>query len=266
MCNDGKMRTTTLLTLTSLLILVSGCNTPKHSNVLIFATNTKFALDISYDPKMQEPNLTVGYKRQEGVWMPLLANTGDEGLEPGPITVTPPPTGGTAALSADGLLYRGNENNDKDTYSVLASFGAKWGAKGSSKEGAASDGGLAQYFATGLAARKLAEGGGAALVSTRAESPGSMDKRVIEAQIKANYDDLGTVAKWIASATDVTAKRERFKKALNGVITDSQMDATCTDVTAKDEKGISDYLHRNYTANAQAIQRIRKNTKNEITD
>lgn len=145
---------------------VAGCHTPKHSNVLMFATTTKGGIDISYDPKTQEPNLVVGYKRNEGVWMPLLANLGTNGLEPGPIKAEVVDEEGehvTTLEGAEGLMYVGKDEGHIDTYSVLASFGAKFDAK--AQTGAEASGGLAQYFATGLAARKLAEVGGASLVA-----------------------------------------------------------------------------------------------------
>ena len=62
----------------SVVIIISACSTPHHTNTLIFATNTKFAIDIAADPT-GNPSLTVGYKRQEAVWMPLLANQDNNG-------------------------------------------------------------------------------------------------------------------------------------------------------------------------------------------
>lgn len=133
-----------------MLFLVSGCATPRHTNTLIFGTNTKFALDVSADPS-GSPSITVGYKRQEAVWMPLLANQNIQG--------TP------ADCKTESCLFRGTIGKDGDTYSVLASFGAKF--SGETAGGPRAAGGLAQYFATGLAARILAKEGGARLVSVQ---------------------------------------------------------------------------------------------------
>lgn len=141
MRNSGfKMILFISFTLGMILLTTTGCATPKHSNVLIFGTNTKFALDLSADTT-GNPGITIGYARQEAVWMPLLANTGKD-YEP-------------SLCATENCLYKGTEGNDKDTYSVLASFGAKFSAEytGTSPK---AGGGLAQYFATGLAARKLA--------------------------------------------------------------------------------------------------------------
>jgi hypothetical protein len=165
------MKKTTVLILTGLLALASGCYTPKHSNVLIFATNTKFGVDISYDPKTQEPSFVVGFRRQEGVWLPLLANYGPNGLEPGPLTITNTTAAGKVDVTqiAPQMLYQGSGGNNRDTYSVLATFRGSAAAQGSGTNGASTA--IAQYFATGLAARELASQGGAALVSTKAATP-----------------------------------------------------------------------------------------------
>src|ERR1700730_9947422 len=55
-------------------IAASGCAVPQHSNTLLFATNTTVALDVSANATTAAPNITIGYKRQEMAWVPLLAN------------------------------------------------------------------------------------------------------------------------------------------------------------------------------------------------
>ncbi len=196
------------------LFLMAGCHTPQHSNVLVFGTNTKFAIDISYDPKTQEPNLTVGYKRQEGVWMPLLANTGEDGLEPGPIKINNKAGETVGNISTDGLLYQGKDNANYDAYSVLASFGAKWGAKGSATNGSEASGGLAQYFATGLAARKLAEKGGAELVSVQPAG-----RALAKEKVKREFDDAQTEGAKLTTKVnkeiDGIKDADKFKKAVS---------------------------------------------------
>lgn len=141
-----------------LLPVLFGCTaTPKHTNVLIFGTNTKVALDVSQDATASV-GVTLGYKRQEAVWMPLLPNqatTTEDGLKPSTCT------------TADCPKFEGVDGAQRDTYSVLASFGSKLGG-GIDSEGkkAQVTGEIAQYFATGLAARMLAQNGGAGLVNT----------------------------------------------------------------------------------------------------
>lgn len=53
-----------------------------HNDVLVFGTTTKVAVDVSAPVQNGAiPEFTIGYKRNEGVWMPLKANTAaDESL------------------------------------------------------------------------------------------------------------------------------------------------------------------------------------------
>ncbi|MGQ8367439.1 hypothetical protein [Glaciecola sp. 1036] len=152
---------------------LTGCfSTPDHSNTLIFGTETKFAIDVSSSSTTQLPEITVGYKRTEAVWLPLLANQKNED------EFTPAP------CSSDNTLNdcKFQATNSEDAYSVLASFGAKFGGEADSdvnnptsgsdgqslaKGSAQASGGIAQYFATGLAAQKLAAEGGASLVTVQ---------------------------------------------------------------------------------------------------
>jgi hypothetical protein len=130
------------------VVIISGCAI-KHSDVMLFGTNTKYGLSIAMDQPENTPHINVGYKRQEFVWLPLVANGADSVIQ-----------NKVATANAQDLKYIGKEPTGKeDTYSVLASFGADFKASG-----AAGGGGIAQYFATGMAARKLAEVGGASLV------------------------------------------------------------------------------------------------------
>ncbi len=65
-----------------------------------------------------------------------------------------------------GCYFRGGGEAKQDTYSVLASFGLRFGGSGS-VTGVKARGGIAQYFATGLAAQTLAKQGGVELVVVR---------------------------------------------------------------------------------------------------
>jgi len=222
----------------AVMVLATGCSTPKHSNALIFATNTKFGIDISYDQKTQEPNLVVGYKRQEGVWMPLLANLGPDGLTPGVTEARRSPKKPPGTLASDkvavttasttervqpasmpvigangpdeapvGTLFVGLEEKNGatkpnvDTYSVLASFGAKFSAKGASTSGAEAGGALAQYFATGLAARELAREGGSRLVSVQ-PADALAARAVVDAQIEKNRKESRQLTKTLDEKID----------------------------------------------------------------
>jgi hypothetical protein len=73
----------------------------------------------------------------------------------------------------------------QDSYSVLASFGAKFDGEANA-DGTKAKGGLAQYFATGVAAQMLALKGGASVVAigdaaAEAAKNDSVSDRTIEA-------------------------------------------------------------------------------------
>lgn len=144
---------------------VSCSSTPQHSNTLIFGTNTVVALDVSQLPT-GNLGVTLGYRRQEVVWMPLLANTTNaSGAE------TPATCQSDSCKAFNGTTGTDGETDGtgaRDTYSVLATFsGQSAGGSLISPSGAGVTGGgaIAQYIATGFAARALAESG-AAVVNT----------------------------------------------------------------------------------------------------
>jgi hypothetical protein len=155
-----------------LLVFVSGCMV-SHSDTLVFGTNTKLAVDLSLNSTTNVPSLTVGYTRQEGVWMPLYVNARDSRFS----NSSSSSVFKNFTSNMSGLKYAGNQGGDRDTYSVLASFGADI------KNGSGGAGvGIAQYFATGIAARELANQGGAKLVSLQAE--GQISEEIKQAAAK----------------------------------------------------------------------------------
>ncbi|MCG8441246.1 MAG: hypothetical protein MI723_05480, partial [Caulobacterales bacterium] len=129
--------------------LATGCvGTVRHNDTLLFGTNTKVAIDASASAAQGGvPELTIGFKRVEAVWMPLYAN-GAHSTCDGSST-------NTGCGSADGPKYIGESGfGARDAYSVFASFGANIeGGAAAETEGKV---GLAQFFATGLAAQELA--------------------------------------------------------------------------------------------------------------
>jgi hypothetical protein len=178
----------------SLLALASGCvQMTRHSNTMVFGTNTTVGLKVGQDPN-QVPEVVIGYDRQEAVIMPLLANTGErpgaDGLmspcrpvsetttestnqKAGTKTIVTEKMDSDISFGGDGeasvhpckfVAVRADKGGImiQDSYSVLASFGAQ--IEGSAPGGTGSVG-LSQYFATGVAAQILAATGGAALVA-----------------------------------------------------------------------------------------------------
>jgi len=149
-------------------LTLAGCNSvPRHSNTLIFATNTKTALDVSQDPT-GGMSLTLGYKRQEGVWMPLLANKNEGGVLV-PQDCTTDDCRQFVGKTGDGGP---SGKGGVDTYSVLATFSGQAAGK-VSKDGGEGTGALAQYFATGIAARLLAASGSSIVNTSGTTTPAS---------------------------------------------------------------------------------------------
>ncbi|MDF0487354.1 hypothetical protein PX554_04370 [Sphingomonas sp. H39-1-10] len=145
--------------------LAGGCvQSTRHSNTLLFGTNTHFGIRAGTSPT-SVPEVNIGYSRQEAVVMPLVANVADDGHTQKPCDLTTPVTvvGGSGfAVHPCSLVAMKGEA--QDSYSVLASFGATFDA-GARVDGSSGKGGLAQYFATGMAAQILAYTGGASVVA-----------------------------------------------------------------------------------------------------
>ena len=185
-------------------LLAGGCvQMTRHSNMMIFGTNTVVGVRAGVNAT-SVPEVAIGYTRQEAVILPLVANVSSTIGEGGTTaqTVTDKKTGNTTetvttsggrlnrlepcdmskpldetGLSDDTRPFRVHPCaliaiNDKmqDSYSVLASFGGNFDA--TYKDGTASGRvGVAQYFATGMAAQLLALNGGAAVVSSTSKPP-----------------------------------------------------------------------------------------------
>ena len=184
MCNRISMRKLVWIFWVLFPLCMSGCSTPDHTNTLIFGTNTKVGLDVSCETT-GVPSISVGYKRQEAVWMPLLANKDAEG--------TP------ADCHQESCLFEGKDGNDKDTYSVIASFGASFSGKADKGE-ARAEGALAQFFATGLAARILAREGNSRLVAVQPSDTDLLRKMQEETDAEAELrrKRKGAILAWVA--------------------------------------------------------------------
>lgn len=150
-------------------VALAGCHTPDHTNTLLFATSTSVAVDVSGNPTTGAPHILVGYKREEGAFMPLLANggTNPDGTKPAKCG-----EGQGDGKADDKCFFDGTQGQDKDTYSVIATFGGNTST--TAGQSSAVSGGIAQFFATGWAARKLAESG-ASLVNA-ASPPKAADQ------------------------------------------------------------------------------------------
>lgn len=232
--------------------LLSACSTPRHTNTLIFGTNTKFALDVSQEAT-GAVGVTLGYKRQEAVWMPLLANQAGTDGRLVPTVCTP----GEACKFA-GTAGKGGAagENAVDTYSVLATFSgqAKGGAGDASKDTQVG-GSLAQYFATGFAARLLAEEGGAALVNTASAPAQAIQVREEvrlrnAATIRTQDARIDQILQRVSGPDDSldSVKLSALTSAAHLAPSDKQViDAM------KSRDGLRNYLEATYDTNGQAL-------------
>lgn len=149
-------------------IALCGCAT--DNNTLIFGTSTTFGLDASAAAtEGGSPHVTVGYKRAEGVWMPLRQVPALKAAD-------------GSYDSVNGIYQSINSETGKaerkDAYSVFASIGAKFNT-GASASQVQAGAGLAQFFATGAAAVNVSQN--EALVTALKVS----DPQSSEAQAKA---------------------------------------------------------------------------------
>ncbi len=179
-----------------LLPALGGCvQMTRHSNMMIFGTNTVVGIKAGVNAQ-SIPEVQVGFTRQEAVILPLVANvasqpvqtvTTDESDGKGMTRRTVTTTGGDKnrlepcnlndvhqgvpqPVVPGGYLVHpcslvGINGTALDSYSVLASFGGHFTTTAESGKAQAA-GGVAQYFSTGIAAQTLALNGGASVVAS----------------------------------------------------------------------------------------------------
>jgi hypothetical protein len=97
-----------------------------------------------------------------------------------------------------------------DTYSVLATFSGQVGGGAGGGESVQAKAGLAQYFATGMAARLLAQYGGAALVNPNVQEstkPSAIEAGVAETVSKKRKNVASIAAKLSNSKGEIQAPK-----------------------------------------------------------
>ena len=97
-----------------------------------------------------------------------------------------------------------DSSGQHDTYSVLASFGSKLGAGvDATGKDAKVNGEIAQYFATGLAARILAKNG-AALVSTNGDSLTNDERALVKSKVATLQTELDELIQALTDKKDAS--------------------------------------------------------------
>ncbi|OLF54411.1 hypothetical protein [Pseudomonas chlororaphis] len=203
---------------------LAGCS-GLGSNTLVFGTDTKVALDVSGDPAGQ-PSFTLGYKRRETIWLPL--SSGNWGSpthlcimdSSGKLlceSVAKEPTRGShvcvemqdaskanaytsgnqpllcdSSANVRGHLYQGTsaDNAQTDAYSVMASFGLD--TYGGDRTGAK----VAQFIATGIAARNLTSKSVAPLINPESATLGVSQEAVAKTS-KSQSEYLANIASYL---------------------------------------------------------------------
>jgi hypothetical protein len=204
----GKPAATLTLTAVAALSLGGCVQATRHSNTMIFGTNTTVGFKVGQNVS-QVPEIVLAYDRQELVIMPLVANTVDNGEWQTPCDVST----GLAAMEPNQdiihpCLLVAINGSASDSYSVLASFGADF--EGSTGTSTRSKAGIGQYFATGVAAQVLAFRGGAALVATGEAANNSNYASLDNTTVQALFNNPAATQRGIERGTQFNA----FRRAL----------------------------------------------------
>ncbi|WP_442774584.1 hypothetical protein [Sphaerotilus montanus] len=253
------------------VLLVAGCGTPNHTNTLIFGTNTKFALDVSQDPT-GAAGITIGYKRQEAVWMPLLANRAGKDDKAVPADCS------ASAATDNYCKFSGKAGEDstngakaEDTYSVIATFGGHVAsgantdippagdaaaAAPKAKGTVSANGGLTQYFATGLAARILASQGSSIVNSagsTRDKITAEEIKEIelIKQQVSTENKNINRVIVYITDSDGTLSKTKLSTLIENSPDLQDSVKKRLKDADSLDI--VQGYLSRNYDQSAKLM-------------
>jgi hypothetical protein len=105
-------------------VLLSGCTSYEHAP-LLFGQAHSVGVNVGTNPANQTPEISVGYKDVDIALIPTIGGSGPNGL------------------------IQGSTSADHDAYSTFGQFDVT--AKGAEV-------GLGKFFATGIAARRLADG------------------------------------------------------------------------------------------------------------
>jgi len=164
----------TVIGLLALGICSAGCQTTTHhSNTMFFGTSTSLGVKVGVATSAS-PTVNVGYDRNEALILPLLANKKFDGNN------LPEPCN---QADVEECMFIGTQGKNKDTYAVLATFGAD--ISGRANSGAEAAVGISQYFSSGHAAIELAKNGGAAAVSTGPAAKASAEQSALEQYVQS---------------------------------------------------------------------------------
>jgi hypothetical protein len=152
--------------------LLAGCVTQDASIPLIFGQQQTFGVSMGGDASSQGVEMTVGFKDRNIAVVPVVAKNASGGLVH------------VRSVATEGF---------NDAYSVLGQFSAE-------ADSTAGKVGLGKFFATGLAARNLAEGFADAMRDGRTQAPKEEETKTAKGSQGAPQDGEARPAEEAAPA------------------------------------------------------------------
>src|SRR5688572_27142218 len=209
--------------------------TAGNTKSLYFVTDSSLGIKISVGKQDVSPTLMVGYKRVEGAVIPV----GPKEKEARSVY---------ANIKINNAETRTAGAQDETHAKTIASaFPYNGGIR------------LVQGFATGRAADFRAMRPAVQQSLRAAAETGT-------AAVAVNLTVTDKVASWIASGASETDKKDRFRKALAGIYpTESDVDTQFSNITTKDEAAFKKWFRENFGTNDRAVNRIKENTKSEVS-
>jgi len=244
------------------LATTGGCvQMTRHSNMVVFGTNTSVGLRVGTSAT-SVPEIQLGYSRQEAVALPVVANTsgrtgrdGSDLLEPCDLTQPVVVTGG-AQFAVHPCSLVAINGSSLDSYSVLASFGANFDASARTTDVTAR-GGLAQYFATGMAAQMLALNGGAAVVAVGEAARTASANPPSPAAVQSLFGNSSAYAIGQSAAATYPNFRQRLEDLVNAAATDADVAAKI--LNFETNAGINTPMRASCATKAACLAAIRHN-------
>jgi hypothetical protein len=228
-----------------LAVLLSGCTGSGH---LVFFTNTSFGMEVSGDTATQTPRIVMGYKRQEGVLMPVYdeRKRSEEKVE-----------NGNTIVKTEGQLC-------DEAFSVIAKYVGGGTAGGQSRMS------NSQWFATGPAAINLSKAPG--IAGAMADNPDVAEAAAKESQFLSSRElssELKTATLFAAfltlEKTDTPKAREMLARVTSFATKHKKQEFTqyLLDTDAKTFDGKKDIIIASNTW--QVLETYRQNLNDSIT-
>jgi hypothetical protein len=204
-----KIRMFALLALPTLLL--SGCDNLNRS--LLFYTHTNVGIEVGVDPTQQSGKVLIGYKRAEGVVNPVYIP---------PEKKVEHDKDDTGKITKTTITYAGGKADDvyrEEAYSVMAKIAGEANGRGATGQAGEFEaaGKIAQWFATGEAAKLLAQNDFAAAALTgSSETAEAIAENLKLGKSISETDRINTEALSVLSQVALGLKDMRDNENHNG--------------------------------------------------